>query len=234
VCEHASNRIPEALGTLGLDPEELMRHIAWDIGAEALTRRLAGLLDAPAVLQRYSRLVYDCNRPPEAASAMPSMSEWTTIPGNQALSPDDRKARVEEIYAPFHAKIAAVLDDRRRRGARTIFLTVHSFTPVFKGVARSFDVSLVYDRDSSFSDVLVPLIASSGFKVRRNEPYGPADGVCHTLNLHPEPRRLLYAMIEIRNDLIMSEEGQAEWAERLATVLRRAVIDSTARAKISA
>ena len=223
VCEHAGNRIPKSLGSLGLGGDELRRHIAWDIGAEALTRRLAILLDAPAVLQRYSRLVYDCNRSPEHAAAMPAVSELTRIPGNEGLTPDDRRMRTDEIYRPFHTRISAILEERSRGGSNTIFVTIHSFTPVFKNVGRPFHVGLVFDRDKRFTDALLPLLARAGrFDVRHNEPYGPADGVCHTLNLHPESRRIPYAMIEIRNDLIAAEQGQAEWADRLATVLRQA------------
>jgi predicted N-formylglutamate amidohydrolase len=223
VCEHAGNRIPKNLGSLGLGDDDLKRHIAWDIGAEAVTRRLATLLDAPAVLQRYSRLVYDCNRPPEQASAMPQVSESTRIPGNESLTAEDRRVRTDEVYRPFHARVAAILDERRRRGREAIFVTVHSFTPVFRGVARPFHVGLPFDRDSRFTETLLSLLTrDSPLDVRRNEPYGPADGVCHTLNLHAEARGLAYAMIEIRNDLIGSDEGQAEWASRLSEVLRQA------------
>lgn len=223
VCEHAGNRIPKSLGSLGLGDDDLKRHIAWDIGAEPVTRRLATLLDAPAVLQRYSRLVYDCNRPPEQASAMPEVSESTRVPGNEGLTAEDRRARADEIYRPFHARVAAILDERKRRSVQTIFVTIHSFAPVFKGVARPFHVGLLFDRDKRFTETLLPLLARAGpFDVRRNEPYGPADGVCHTLNLHPEPRSLAYAMIEIRNDLIAARKGQAEWAFRLSDVLQQA------------
>jgi predicted N-formylglutamate amidohydrolase len=223
VCEHAGNRIPKALGSLGLGNDDLKRHIAWDIGAEAVARRLATLLDAPAVLQRYSRLVYDCNRPPEQASAMPQVSESTRIPGNESLTAEDRRVRADEVYRPFHARVAAILDERRRRSAPTIFVTIHSFTPVFKGAARPYHVGLPFDRDKRFTETLLPLLIRAGpFDVRRNEPYGPADGVCHTLNLHPEARGLPCAMIEIRNDLIAADVDQAEWAGRLSDVLRQA------------
>jgi predicted N-formylglutamate amidohydrolase len=223
ISEHAGNRIPGSLGSLGLGEAELKRHIAWDIGVEPLVRRLSNLLDAPAVLQRYSRLVYDCNRPPEETSAVPEISETTRIPGNQGLTADERRARAEALYEPFHARIAELLDARQRRGMATIFITVHSFTPVFKGMARPLHVGLVFDRDRRFTDMLKPLLdRERKWDVRLNKPYGPQDGVCHTLHLHPEPRRLPYAMIEIRNDLIAAPQGQAQWADRLSTVLRQA------------
>jgi predicted N-formylglutamate amidohydrolase len=221
VCEHAGRRIPKCLGTLGLSDEERGRHIAWDIGAEGVARRLSADLDAPLVLQRYSRLVYDCNRPPESPTAIPAVSEDTRIPGNEALSAADREARVDAIYRPFHERVAELLDRRERRIEPTIFVTIHSFTPVFKGVRRHLDVGLLFDHDRRFTDALVPLLRP-GADVRTNEPYGPEDGVCHTLHLHAEARGLPYAMIEIRNDLIAHDAGQDEWAHRLTNVLQQA------------
>ena len=128
-CEHASNQLPTSLGTLGLPESELQRHIAWDIGAEKVARLLSRLMDAPLVLQHYSRLVYDCNRPPDSADAMPEISETTPIPGNRHLSPDDKLMRTREIYRPFHATIADLLDRRAAEGTRSMVATIHSFTP---------------------------------------------------------------------------------------------------------
>ena len=222
VCEHAGRRIPKCLGTLGLSEDERRRHIAWDIGAEGVARQLAEGLDAPLVVQRYSRLVYDCNRPPDSPTAIPTISETTRIPGNESLTPDDREARVEAIYRPFHRRVAELLDQRDGLAAETIFVTIHSFTPVFKGVPRQLDVGLLFDRDRRFTDALAALLGRSGHDVRTNEPYGPEDGVCHTLNLHAGVRGLPYAMIEIRNDLIAHDAGQIEWAHRLTNVLQQA------------
>jgi predicted N-formylglutamate amidohydrolase len=223
VCEHAGRRIPKSLQSLGLPAHELERHIAYDIGAEQVARGLCERLDAPLVLQRYSRLVYDCNRPPEAASAMPALSELTEIPGNRSLSEVQKRQRVEEIYEPFHGQIGKLIDLRLGAGQPVIFITIHSFTPVFKGIARKLDVGLLFDGDRRFTNLIGPLLRAAGrFDVRYNEPYGPADGVCHTLNVHAGVRGLPYSMIEIRNDLIANESGQVEWADRLADVLRRA------------
>lgn len=236
VCEHAGRRIPRSLGSLGLPAHELERHIAYDIGAEQVARGLSKRLDTPLVLQRYSRLVYDCNRPPEANSAIPELSELTEIPGNRQLSESQRRQRVEEIYVPFHAQVGELIEGRLSAGQPVIFVTIHSFTPVFKGTARNLDVGLLFDRDRRFTDLIAPLLRVSGsFDVRHNEPYGPADGVCHTLNVHAGVRGLPYSMIEIRNDLIASESAQVEWADRLADVLRRAAYDferSTATAGV--
>src|SRR6476469_7506755 len=133
IAEHASNRLPTSLGTLGLQPSDLERHIAWDIGAERVARRLSQLIDSPLLLQRYSRLAYDCNRPPDAADAMPEISETTHIPGNRNLSSDEKLLRTREIYRPFHATVADLLDRRAAEGTRSMVVTIHSFTPVYKG-----------------------------------------------------------------------------------------------------
>lgn len=221
VCEHAGRVVPQALGRLGLGGEEFDRHIAYDIGAEGVSRRLSALLDAPLVLQRYSRLVYDCNRPPDAPSAMPEVSETTIIPGNRNLSAADRKARTEEIYIPFHAAVADVLDEIEARKTVPLLVTIHSFTPIYKGERRALDLGILHDEDARLADELIELVRRHDpmLDVRRNEPYGPADGVTHTLLVHSAPRGIPNAMIEIRNDLIASEAGQQEWAERLARLL---------------
>jgi predicted N-formylglutamate amidohydrolase len=217
VCEHASNLLPERLGTLGLDEPELLSHIAWDIGAEKVARRLAQLIDAPLALQRYSRLVYDCNRPPESPGAMPEISELTPIPGNRKLTPADRLARTRDIYRPFHAGLADLLDQRAALGQSSIVLSVHSFTPVFKGKPRSVELGILHDRDTRLSSKLIKSFPN--VEARLNEPYGPKDGVLHTLNLHAAPRGLQHAMVEIRNDLITTDRGQDEWAQRLSVPL---------------
>ncbi|HEY8257276.1 MAG TPA: N-formylglutamate amidohydrolase [Gemmatimonadales bacterium] len=220
IAEHASNRLPRTLGTLGLPDTELQRHIAWDIGAEQVARRLSQRIDAPLVLQRYSRLAYDCNRPPDSPDAMPEVSETTDIPGNRNLTPADRLARTREIYRPFHTAIAELLDQRAAEGVRSAVVTIHSFTPVYKGKARTVELGILHDRDTRLADKLFG--SFPGVDTRLNEPYGPEDGVLHTLNLHAAPRRLEHVMIEMRNDLISDERGQDEWADRLSASLARA------------
>jgi predicted N-formylglutamate amidohydrolase len=217
VCEHASNRLPKSLGTLGLPEAELQRHIAWDLGAEQVARLLSRLMDAPLVLQRYSRLAYDCNRPPDSPDAMPEISETTHIPGNRHLSPDDKLMRTREIYQPFHATIADVLDRRAAEGTRSMVVTIHSFTPVYKGKPRAVELGVLHDRDRGLADALITCFST--VDARLNEPYGPDDGVLHTLNLHAAPRGLRHAMIEIRNDFLLDERGQVEWAQRLSAAL---------------
>jgi len=220
ICEHASNVMPKRLGTLGLPESELTRHIAWDIGAEKVGRLLSRLMDAPLLLQRYSRLAYDCNRPPESPDSIPEMSELTVIPGNKKLSADDRLARVRDIYRPFHDGVSAVLDRRAAGGQTSLVVSIHSFTPIYKGKPRSIELGILHDRDTTLSSKLIKSFPN--IDARLNEPYGPKDGVLHTLNLHGFTRGLQHAMIEIRNDLVATERGQDEWAQRLSVPLIQA------------
>lgn len=217
LCEHSGKRMPKALGSLGLAPGDLEAHIAWDIGAEGVARKLAKLIDAPLALQRYSRLAYDCNRPPESPTAMPEVSEVTEIPGNRNLTPSCKLERVNAIYRPFHGGISALLDRRAVVGLATIVVTIHSFTPVFKGRKRSLDIGVLYDRDPSFATRLVKQFPN--LEAKLNEPYSAKDGVLHTLNMHAYARGLPHAMVEIRNDLIADARGQDEWAQRLSVAL---------------
>src|SRR3989440_3753091 len=139
-ADHAGRAIPRRLGMLGLPDSELTRHIAWDIGIAGVTERLAAALDATAILQNYSRLVIDCNRQPGLDSSTPVLSELTAIPGNEGLEPADREARRQEIFLPYHERIAALLDEPRAAGRRAVLIAMHSFTPMFKGVARAVEV----------------------------------------------------------------------------------------------
>jgi predicted N-formylglutamate amidohydrolase len=221
VCEHAGNVLPKKLGSLGLPADDLQKHIAWDIGAEGVARLLSKLLDAPLALQRYSRLAYDCNRPPESAAAMPEMSETTIIPGNKNLSAADKMQRIENIYRPFHTGLAHLLDERACAGKSTSVVTVHSFTKTYKGKDRAVELGILFDRDSRIADRLIK--GFPNIDARLNEPYGSKDGVMHTINLHAAPRGLKSVMIEIRNDFIANERGQNEWAQRLSLPLIQAL-----------
>ncbi len=220
ICEHASRLLPKRLGNLGLPESELLRHIAWDIGAENVARVLSRLMDAPLLLQRYSRLAYDCNRPPEAHDAIPEVSELTEIPGNRNLKTEDRLARIREIYRPFHDGVSQLLDRRAAAGQRSMVVSIHSFTPVYKGKPRSVELGILHDRDTTLSSRLIKSFPN--VDARLNEPYGPKDGVLHSLNMHGFARGLPHAMIEIRNDLVAHERGQDEWAQRLSVPLIQA------------
>lgn len=219
VCEHASRHIPAVLDNLGLNAVDRKAHIAWDIGAEQVARMMSAQLDAPLAVQRYSRLVYDCNRPPESPGAWPEKSEDTVIPGNVALGPDAKSDRVEQIYKPFHQAVSDLLDQRSKGEIAPIFVTVHSFTPTYFGKPRTVELGVLHDEDARLADAMLAQ-EHNGYIARRNDPYGPQDGVTHTLNLHGGARGLQNVMLEVRNDLIDGKAGQALWAERLVSLLQ--------------
>lgn len=202
VCEHASAAIPKALGDMGLADGDRLSHAVWDIGAAALARSLSRSLDAPLVLARVSRLVYDCNRPPEAPDAIPAKSEVHEIPGNRDLTEADRAARVELVYRPFVAAVDAAIARARPKA----LVTIHSFTPVYFGKPRRVEIGILHDSDSRLAEALLAQ-DWGGFDVRGNDPYGPEDGVTHSLKLHGLSRGLPNAMIEVRNDLLADPES---------------------------
>jgi len=218
-CEHAGRLIPRALGTLGVDPRELRRHIAWDIGAAAVARGLSERLDATLVLQRYSRLVADCNRAPHAPDFAPALSEDTVIPGNQGLSRERLEARVREVFRPYHERIAAELDARAERDC--VLVSVHSFTPVFRGVTRPWHLGVLYEHDARLAGVLLEMLEASGLRVGDNEPYRLDGRKDYSVPVHGQRRGIPHVELEIRQDLIDDEAGQREWAERLAELLGR-------------
>jgi predicted N-formylglutamate amidohydrolase len=225
VCEHASSRLPASVGDLGLTDEVLKSHVAWDPGALAVAENLSAAFDAPLVYQQFSRLVYDCNRPPESPGAMPEVSEIYDIPGNCNLSEQERNARVEALYLPFHSRVEEVIEARAAAGRGTVLVTMHSFTPVYFGKQREVEIGILHDDDARFADAMLSACddLDSPYRVRRNEPYGPADGVTHTLNLHAKARGMLNVMIEVRNDLIADEAGQARAADYLEELLKQAL-----------
>lgn len=224
VCEHASRRLPAGAGDLGLSRAALESHIAWDPGALAVGRFLADELDATLVHQRFSRLIYDCNRPPESPAAMPESSEIYRIPGNEGLTAAERYARTAALYIPFHDRIAALIAERSASGRSTVLVTIHSFTPVYLGVERPVEVGILHDDDSRLADrMLERADGGARFRTARNAPYGPADGVTHTLQLHALSNGLLNVMIEVRNDLITNEDGQRVMAGFLAGLLQESL-----------
>jgi predicted N-formylglutamate amidohydrolase len=222
-ADHAGRVIPRRLGTLGLSDGERARHIAWDIGIAGVTERLSVLLDATAVLQAYSRLVIDCNRAPGVDSSIPTLSELTNIPGNRDLAPADREARRREIFAPYHDCIAALLETRRATGRRTVLIAMHSFTPMFKGEPREVQVGVLYNRDDRLARIMLDLLrAERSLVVGDNAPYAITDTSDYTVPVHGEARGLPHVEIEIRQDLIGDEAGQAAWAARLARLFAAA------------
>ncbi|ANL41388.1 MULTISPECIES: N-formylglutamate amidohydrolase [Rhizobium] len=224
VCEHASKTLPARFGDLGLPAEALSSHIAWDPGALAVARGVSHALDATLVYQRFSRLVYDCNRPPSSPGAMPETSEIYAIPGNKDLTDEERLARTDALYVPFHDAIRGLIRDRRARGQDTVIVTMHSFTPVYHGRERAVELGILHDEDSRLADRMLDAAADAPlYRTERNQPYGPEDGVTHTLILHGLSNGLRNVMIEVRNDLIADDVGQRVMADYLTGLLQHSL-----------
>jgi predicted N-formylglutamate amidohydrolase len=220
-CDHAGRLMPRKLGQLGVPDAEMERHIAYDIGARRVAERIADRLDATLIRQVYSRLVIDCNRDPSVPSSIPEISEVTPIPGNIGLTQAERDARRTQIFQPYHDAIAEALD--ARAGRPTAIVAVHSFTPVYKGEARPWHAAVLYNRDARLSLILKRLMEEEGgLVIGDNEPYFVSDLTDYTIPFHAERRSLPYLELEIRQDLIATDAGQAEWAERLIRLLPEA------------
>ncbi len=220
VCEHASPRIPRSLGDLGLPQPDRMRHIGWDIGAQALALGLSAALDAPLFVANYSRLVVDCNRPLGAASLMPEVSEDTSVPGNRGLTAADRQRRIEALFHPFHDAVARRLDARQAAGRPTLVVGVHSFTPQFKGQNRPWHAGILFDRARDFGQALIATLAEdTALIIAANEPYR-IDADDYTVPVHGDARGLPAVLLEIRQDMIGDAEGVGNWIARLTRALR--------------
>ena len=223
-CDHAGRRIPRALGDLGVAETDLRRHIGWDIGALETARILSDRTDATLVFQRYSRLVIDCNRSQEVPSAFVEVSDGTLVPGNRDLSPGHRAARVTEIFEPYHAAIARLLDARKAAGQPTLLVAMHSFTPLLGAnpMPRPWEIGILFNRDRRAADILIELLRSQrDCTVGENEPYSVSDTSDYGIPVHGERRGLPHVEIEIRQDLIAEPAGQRHWGELLADLLPR-------------
>ncbi|ETW11652.1 N-formylglutamate amidohydrolase [Roseivivax marinus] len=225
ICEHAAHAIPDELEELGLGPEARHSHAAWDIGARDVAVALSELMDAPLVAGTISRLVYDCNRPPEAPDAIPARSEVFDIPGNRDLQGRDRARRVAEVHDPFHAEAARVA------AGRAALVTVHSFTPVYHGKPREVEIGYLCHRDARLADAALAAERGAGrYRAALNEPYAPSDGVTYTLKRHGEDHGRPALMIEVRNDLIATGPQARAMAEHLHPILRAALAEVGASA----
>ena len=220
LCEHASNHMPAQYEGLGLEAGHLRRHIAWDIGAAEVTRRLSARLDAAAFLGNYSRLLIDLNRPIGSAGSIPLRSEDTDIPGNAALGEAERQRRAAVMFAPFHEAVARHLDARQEAGRTTRIVTIHSFTPVFLGEKRPWHAGVLFDGAHSLAEeVLHGLRAEPSLNVEANVPYVISADGDYAVPVHGDQRGIDAILIEIRQDLLADEPGIAEWSGRLARVL---------------
>lgn len=220
VCEHASNAIPAQFDQLGLDDITLQSHIAFDPGALDLAAKLSDLLDATLVHSCASRLLYDCNRPPEASDAIPERSEIYDVPGNKGLSHEQKQGRARLFYEPFKQLLAGTL---ARRSTATAVVTIHSFTPVYNDNARAVELGVLHDNDSRLADEIIASAPSHlSLDVQRNQPYGPEDGVTHTLKLHGIANGLHNVMLEVRNDLLATDDQRSALAKQLSELLAQA------------
>ena len=222
IGDHAGNSIPASLGSLGLSPDELCRHIGWDIGIGPLGKLLAGAMDAVFIRQSYSRLVVDCNRHPNAFDAIPPISDGTQVPGNQALTSSEKDARFCAIHGPYQEAIDAEIDRRRRAGQATILISLHSFTPAMRkgGSARPWQIGVLHHRgNTSFALRLLDVLREAGdLVVGDNEPY-KMDGVGYTVPRHAYPAGIRYAELEVRQNLLLAPPDQEAWSRRIAGAL---------------
>lgn len=213
VCEHAGRAIPASLGTLGLSQVELDRHIAWDIGALAVAERVAENLGADLIQQSYSRLVYDCNRPFESPDAIPEVSEDVAVPGNQSLSDAERMDRRRSIFEPYDTALTCLLEATPKLAA----FSIHSFTPVYLGKHRPWHLGLLSRKDTRSAEIIAETIRhrDNRLLVGMNVPYMIEEDGDWFIPHHAEARGLAHCLVEIRNDLVDTPEGQKIWADHL-------------------
>ena len=221
LCDHASNALPEELGSLGLDPALFQTHIAYDIGAAQVTRALAAAWDAPALLGRWSRLLIDLNRGADDPTIVMKLSDGSIIPGNRDADAAEVARRIAAYHAPYHAAITRELD---RMSAGAVVISMHSFTPSWKKVPRKWEVGVLYDQDTRLSAPLMARLEQAGFTVGDNEPYtGALEG--DSLNQHGTRRGLPHVLIEIRQDLIASPQAAQDFTKRLKPIVDQALVD---------
>jgi predicted N-formylglutamate amidohydrolase len=229
LCDHASNAIPHELDSLGLDPADLRRHIAYDVGARGLTLALSDLFEAPALLARFSRLVVDPNRGEDDPTLIMRVYDGSVIPGNRALDERERERRLATYHRPYHAAVSAAIHRSLGQGTTPRLVSIHSFTPQLRGRApRPWHVGVLWDRDDRIAAPLIEALrADDELVIGDNEPYsGRLEGDC--LWRHGTSRGLPHVLIEVRNDLIADMEGQQAWAALLGRRLAEALDLETA------
>ena len=224
VCDHASNRFPKSLGTMGLDYLDRVSHITFDIGSRATTESLAKKLNVTAILCQYSRLIIDCNRNLSDNSAYLDKSDGIDIPGNQNLNSIDKEIRESEIYWPYHNAIDAQISRLKRENPSPIIISIHSFTPVFNGNKREWEVGVLWDKDPTTAKIFINKLKDAGFLVGDNKPYSGKDPEDFTLDYHAESIGLPHVGIEIRQDLINHDDGVMRISNALHEVISSLVL----------
>lgn len=218
VCEHAGQAVPTKLNGLGVSSEILNQHIGYDIGAAKLTRKIAAHLDVPAILQNYSRLVIDCNRPTNQSDSIPEISDHTVISGNQNISDENRQPRIDEIFTPFHDKISQLLDLHHYK----LILSIHSFTPQMDGIKRPWDIGFLFRQDQNTSRNFIKYLSAHhpDLNIGENQPYSIGNNSDWFVPIHGEKRRIAHSLIEIRNDHLLTESGINKWAEIISKAIQ--------------
>ncbi len=224
LCDHASNALPAEYGTLGLPPADLERHIGWDIGAAEVTRKMAAALGVPAVLSCFSRLLIDPNRGDDDPTLVMKLSDGAIIPGNRHVDAAEREARRATYWQPYQDAVAGVIDRLTAEGRVPVIVSIHSFTPVWRGHPRPWHAGILWDSDPRLPHLLLAgLRGEPGLVVGDNEPYsGSLKG--DTMYRHGTSRGLANALVEIRQDLIDTQHGAEEWAGRLSRLLEEALV----------
>ncbi|MBY5989958.1 MULTISPECIES: N-formylglutamate amidohydrolase [Roseovarius] len=226
LCEHAGRDVPEALHDLGLSQGALNDHIAWDVGAAELARAIAEKLNAPLILQRYSRLVIDCNRPPYSDEAIPEVSDQRPIPGNRNLTVAQKNARRDEVFAPLNDAIEQGFDLAPRIAA----FSIHSYTPALQGGARRpWHAGFLARKDMATAQAVLDRVAMSAPELTLvvNEPYQIDDATDWFIPAHAEPRNLRHSLIEVCNDQISDAAGVDLWATLLSQAIGALLEDCT-------
>lgn len=225
VCEHASFDFPDDFGSLGIGDDTRQSHAAGDIGAASVAKALSGLMAAPLVFGGVSRLIYDCNRPLSADDAIPAQSEVHIIPGNYDITDAERSARHSLIHDPFHIAVDRMVSVQTARCALPVtIVTIHSFTPVYNGQERDLDIGFLCDRNTTFSQLALDVeTRRNRYRAALNKPYDVMDGVTYSLAKHADERGLHSTMIEIRNDLIDSDDKAADMSAHLSVTLKTAL-----------
>lgn len=225
ICDHSGNYVPRKLDNLGLDEKALESHAAWDIGAGDVTRYLANILDAPAIVMNYSRLVIDVNRRPDHPTAFVAHMDSGPVPGNLALAPEDKALRIEELFKPYHEALEALLNNFGDRGITPAVFSIHSFTRFFYKQVRPWEIGVLWAHDERMPRRTIDFFRKKGFTVGDNEPYDARLLRGSTVNHHADARGLPNVLIEIRNDLLETDEGRREWAAMLGACFKEILQD---------
>ena len=229
VCDHASNRFPRSLGTMGLDYLDRVSHIALDIGANAVAEALADNLGVTAVLCQYSRLIVDCNRELTDDSAFLECSDGVDVPGNHDLQRNEKERRASEIYWPYHNAIKNQIVRIKKHGIDPVVISIHSFTPVMNGNDREWEIGVLWDKDSVTAEIFLTRLVESGYLVGDNKPYSGKDPEDFTIDFHAESTGLPHVGIEICQNLINDDDGVEHVSNTLKEIISTYTIATRAK-----